>query len=292
MNAMFESNFPTLKMINKGKVREIYEIGDKILFVTSDRISAFDVIMNEPVPGKGAILSQISAFWFMHTRHIVKNHFITNNPDEYPQECLPYREELLGRSMLVKKCKTLPIECIVRGYIAGSGWKSYQATGKICGIDIPAGLQMFEKLPEAIFTPSTKATSGHDENISFEETVKIIGKENAEKIKEYSLELYRFASDFLLKKGLVLSDTKFEFGTDENGEIILIDEALTPDSSRFWLLEDYAPGKPQVNFDKQVLRDYLEEIDWNKMPPPPTLPESIIQKTLSKYQMAFDRITK
>lgn len=183
MDAMFESNFPTLKMINKGKVREIYEIGDKILFVTSDRISAFDVIMNEPVPGKGAILSQISAFWFTHTRHIVKNHFITNNPDEYPEECKPYRKDLVGRSMLVKKCKTLPIECIVRGYIAGSGWKSYQQAGKICGIEIPAGLRQYEKLPEPIFTPSTKATSGHDENISFEETCKIIGIENAEKSK-------------------------------------------------------------------------------------------------------------
>lgn len=291
MKPMYESNFPNLKMLNKGKVREIYEVEDKILFVTSDRISAFDVIMNEPVPMKGGILSQISAFWFEHTKYIVRNHFITNNPDEYPQVCAPYKEELAGRSMLVKKCKTLPIECIVRGYVAGSGWKDYQKTGKICGIEIPAGLEQYAKLPEPIFTPSTKAAEGHDENISFDEVVKIIGKNKAEKIKKYTLALYKFASEFLLERGLVLADTKFEFGEDETGEIILIDEALTPDSSRFWLLEDYAPGKPQMNFDKQILRDYLETLDWNKMPPPPTLPEDIIRRTSEKYQDAFRRIT-
>lgn len=292
MNLMPKSDFKNLKLINVGKVREVYEVEDKILFVTSDRISAFDVIMDQPIPNKGAILSAISAFWFEKTKNIVKNHFITNEVAKYPAACQEYAKDLEGRSMLVKKCKPLPIECIVRGYVAGSGWKDYKKTGKICGIEIPSGLQEFEKLPEAIFTPSTKASEGHDENISFEQAAEIIGKEKAEKIKEYSLALYKFATEYLLSKGLVLADTKFEFGEDENGEIILIDEALTPDSSRFWLLEDYAPGKPQMNFDKQVLRDYLESIDWNKMPPPPVLPEEIIKKTSEKYEIARERIIK
>lgn len=292
MKLMLKSDFKNLKLINVGKVREVYEVEDKILFVTSDRISAFDVIMDQPIPNKGAILSAISAFWFEKTKNIVKNHFITNEVAKYPQACQEYASELEGRSMLVKKCKPLPIECIVRGYVAGSGWKDYKKTGKICGIEIPSGLQEFEKLPEAIFTPSTKASEGHDENISFEQAAGIIGKEKADKIKEYSLALYKFAAEYLLSKGLVLADTKFEFGEDENGEIILIDEALTPDSSRFWLLEDYAPGKPQMNFDKQVLRDYLESIDWNKMPPPPVLPDEIINKTSEKYEIARERIIK
>ncbi len=292
MKLMLKSDFKNLKLINVGKVREVYEVEDKILFVTSDRISAFDVIMDQPIPNKGAILSAISAFWFEKTKNIVKNHFITNEVAKYPQACQEYASELEGRSMLVKKCKPLPIECIVRGYVAGSGWKDYKKTGKICGIEIPSGLQEFEKLPEAIFTPSTKASEGHDENISFEQAAEIIGKEKADKIKEYSLALYKFAAEYLLSKGLVLADTKFEFGEDENGEIILIDEALTPDSSRFWLLEDYAPGKPQMNFDKQVLRDYLESIDWNKMPPPPVLPDEIINKTSEKYEIARERIIK
>lgn len=292
MNLMLKSEFKNLKLINVGKVREVYEVEDKILFVTSDRISAFDVIMDQPIPNKGAILSAISAFWFEKTKNIVKNHFITNEVAKYPAACQEYAKDLEGRSMLVKKCKPLPIECIVRGYVAGSGWKDYKKTGKICGIEIPSGLQEFEKLPEAIFTPSTKASEGHDENISFERAAEIIGKEKADKIKEYSLALYKFAAEYLLYKGLVLADTKFEFGEDENGEIILIDEALTPDSSRFWLLEDYAPGKPQMNFDKQVLRDYLESIDWNKMPPPPVLPEEIINKTSEKYEIARERIIK
>lgn len=290
MNTMYRSDFKNLKLINSGKVREIYEVDGKILFVTSDRISAFDVIMDQPIPNKGTILSEISAFWFGKTKHIVDNHFITNDINEYPEQCKEYANELSGRSMLVRKCKTLPIECIVRGYVAGSGWKDYEQTGKICGIEIPGGLVEFQRLPEPIFTPSTKAEEGHDENISFEQAAQIIGLEKAEKIKKYAVELYKFAAKFLFVKGLVLADTKFEFGEDENGEIILIDEALTPDSSRFWLLEDYAPGKPQMNFDKQVLRDYLESIDWNKTPPPPHLPEEILQKTSEKYQIARKRI--
>jgi phosphoribosylaminoimidazole-succinocarboxamide synthase len=290
METMYKSDFKNLKLINQGKVREIYETDGKVLFVTSDRISAFDAIMKEAVPMKGAILSQISAFWFNKTKHIVDNHFITNDVAKYPAECAEYAKELAGRSMLVKKCKTLPIECIVRGYVAGSGWKDYKKSGKICGIEIPAGLKEFEKLPSPIFTPSTKADEGHDANISFDETCEIIGKDKAEKIKHYAIELYKFASDYLITRGLALADTKFEFGEDENGNIILIDEALTPDSSRFWLLEDYAPGKEQVNFDKQVLRDYLEAQDWNKMPPPPPIPDEVLAKTSEKYLIAYERI--
>lgn len=290
MKTIYKSDFKNLKLLNTGKVREIYETEGKILFVTSDRISAFDVIMDQPIPNKGNILSEISAFWFEKTKHIAENHFITNNTAEYPIECQEYADELKGRSMLVKKCKTLPVECIVRGYVAGSGWKDYKNTGKICGIDIPKGLPEFGKLPEPIFTPSTKAEEGHDENISFERAVEIVGKEKAEIIKKYTLELYKFAAEYLLNKGIVLADTKFEFGEDESGKIILIDEALTPDSSRFWLLEDYAPGKPQMNFDKQVLRDYLESINWDKTPPPPQLPAEIIRKTSEKYEIARQRI--
>ncbi len=290
MELLYKSNFEDLKLIACGKVREIYEIESGLLFVTSDRISAFDVIMKEPVQFKGAILSKISAFWFDKTRHIVNNHFITNDISQYPTELHKYADELNGRSMIVKKCKTIPIECIVRGYIAGSGWKDYQKSGKICGIEIPKGLLEFDKLPEPIFTPSTKAEEGHDQNISFDESISVIGREQAEKIRMYSIALYKFASEYLLTKGLVLADTKFEFGVDEFGEVILIDEALTPDSSRFWLLEDYAPGKAQMNFDKQVLRDYLELVDWNKTPPPPPLPKEILDKTSEKYITAYNRI--
>ncbi len=290
MNILFKSDFKNLKLLNRGKVREVYAVEDKILFFTSDRISAFDVIMDQPIPNKGIILSEISAFWFEKTKHIVDNHFITNDVREYPEICQEYKNELEGRSMLVKKCTTLPIECIVRGYVAGSGWKDYKKSGKICGIEVPAGLKEFEKLPEPIFTPSTKAAEGHDENISFEEACKIIGEKKAKYIKKYAVELYKFAAEFLYKKGIILADTKFEFGEDTNNNIILIDEALTPDSSRFWLLEEYAPGKPQMNFDKQVLRDYLEQINWDKTPPPPHLPDDIIQKTSEKYEIARKRI--
>lgn len=290
MKTSYKSDFRNLKLINRGKVREVYEVDGKILFFTSDRISAFDVIMEQAIPNKGIILSEISTFWFNKTKHIVDNHFITNNVDEYPQECKEYKNELEGRSMLVRKCKTIPIECIVRGYVAGSGWKDYKNSGKICGIDVPKGLKEFEKLPEVIFTPSTKASEGHDENISFQETINIIGEEQANLIKKYSIELYEFAYKYLYNKGIILADTKFEFGIDENSNIILIDEALTPDSSRFWLLEEYAPGKAQMNFDKQVLRDYLEKINWDKTPPPPHLPEDIINKTSEKYKIARNRI--
>lgn len=279
-----------LKLLKRGKVREIYEVDNFLLFVASDRVSAFDVVMDDPIPEKGRVLTEISAFWFKNTKHIINNHFITNNVDEYPPQCHPYKEQLRNRSMLVKKCKVVPIECIVRGYVAGSGWKEYQKSQTICKIPLPPGLIEHSKLPEPIFTPSTKAEEGHDENISFEQAVEIVGRELAEKLKNYSIELYKFGADYLESRGIILADTKFEFGIDENNELILIDEVLTPDSSRFWLKEQYAPGKPLVNFDKQTIRDYLESIGWNKQPPPPKLPPEIIKKTTEIYLEALKRI--
>ena len=290
MKAIYETDFPTLKFAHRGKVRDIYDLGDFLLFVATDRISAFDVIMDTPVPGKGAILAQLSAFWFGKTKHIIANHMVTNIPEEYPDECQKYRHDLAGRSMLVKKCKPLPIEAVVRGYIAGSGWKEYKSKGSICGVPLPEGLIEFQKLPEVIFTPTTKADVGHDESIDFEGMVKLVGREIAEKVRDYGIKLYEFAHEYLDERGLILADTKFEFGLNDEGEIILIDEALTPDSSRFWLKDVYSPGKPQFNFDKQVLRDYLETIKWNKTPPPPMLPDEIIKLTIKKYTDAFQKI--
>lgn len=291
MKTVYQTDFPDLKLVHRGKVRDIYDLGDFLMFVATDRISAFDVIMDTPINGKGAILSKISAFWFDKTKHIVKNHFITNKPDEYPEECRKYSEDLEGRSMLVKKCKPLPIEAVVRGYIAGSGWKEYKANRTICGIKLPDGLREFEQLPEPVFTPATKEEEGHDENINFDKMAEIVGLETAQKVRNISLELYRFGREFLDKRGLILADTKFEFGFDENGELILIDEVMTPDSSRFWLKDKYAPGKSQYNFDKQALRDYLESIPWNKQYPPPSLPDDIVKITIDKYQEAYNRIT-
>jgi len=302
MNTIFETNFEDIKLFRRGKVRDVYDLDDKLLFVATDRISAFDVIMNETIPNKGKILTEISKFWFNNTKHIIKNHLISTTVTDYPTVCQKYENELKGRSMLVEKSKPIMLECVVRGYVAGSGWKEYQNNGTICGVEIPKNLKEYEKLPEPIFTPSTKAEVGHDENINFEEACKIIGKEIAEKVKKYSLDLYNFAYEFLYCKGIILADTKFEFGITKTvgdisdnasnsiGEIILIDEALTPDSSRFWLLSDYESGKTPVNFDKQVLRDYLEKTNWNKQFPPPTLPDSIIEKTLEKYNFALEKI--
>lgn len=286
---VFETNFSDIKLLRRGKVRDVYDLGDCILFVATDRISAFDVIMNEPIPGKGKILNKISEFWFKNTRHIIDNHLITTNIDEYPEICQKYKSTLDGRSMLVRKCTPLPVECIVRGYVAGSGWKEYTKYGTICGISLPSGLREFEQLPEPIFTPSTKAQSGHDENISPQKAKEILGDNVFTIIHNASLQLYKFAAEYLLQRGIILADTKFEFGIIDNN-IILIDEAVTPDSSRFWLKENYAPGKPQTNFDKQILRDWLEKTGWNKQPPPPSLPQEIIQGTLGKYQIALDRI--
>lgn len=290
MNIIYKTNFKDLKLKNRGKVRDIYEFDNYLLIVATDRISAFDVVMNEPIPFKGKILNQISKFWLTTTKHIVANHFITDDVRQYPPECLKYADVLDGRSMLVKKCKSLAIEAIVRGYIAGSGWKEYLKTQSICGIPLPSGLKEFQRLPEPIYTPSTKEEVGHDVNVNFEYTVAILGEELANKIQEISLDLFKFASNYLESKGIILADTKFEFGLDDKDNLLLIDEVLTPDSSRFWLLEDYAPGKPQYNFDKQVLRDYLESLAWNKVPPPPPLPEEVINQIVEKYKEAYKKI--
>jgi phosphoribosylaminoimidazole-succinocarboxamide synthase len=292
MKVILETNFEDLNLFRKGKVRDVYDLGNELLIVATDRISAFDYIMPQPVPGKGAILSNIALFWFRNTLHIIPNHFISNNPEEYPKICHKYSEDLQGRSMVVMKTNPLPIEFVVRGYVAGSAWKEYKENGTICGIKLPDGLREFEKLPEPIFTPATKAESGHDENISFDEMVQIIGLEKSKFLENKSIELYNFAHNLLESKGIILADTKFEFGEMESGELILIDEALTPDSSRFWLKSSYAPGVNQINFDKQVLRDYLLSTDWDRNSPPPDLPEDIIHKTLDKYTEAYNLITK
>ena len=287
MNPIQTTNFPTLTLFRRGKVRDVYDLGDVLLIVATDRISAFDVVMDTPITGKGAILTALSSFWFDKTTHIIKNHIISTNPVEYPKECLPYLDQLQGRSMLVVKTKPLPIECVVRGYLAGSGWKEYQSTSTICGILLPEGLSESEQLPSPIFTPATKAEEGHDENITLVEAIHLCG-ESALQAKDISMKLYDFAYQYAAKRGIILADTKFEFGVDSQGELILIDEALTPDSSRYWLQESYHIGKTQENLDKQVLRDYLETLDWNKQYPSPPLPNEIVQAISEKYQLALD----
>ncbi len=265
---VLQTDFPGLNLIARGKVRDIYDLGETLLLVTSDRISAFDVIMNEPIPDKGFVLTQISAFWFRQMEDIVPNHIISIDVADYPAACQPYAEILKGRSMLVKKATPLPVECIVRGYVSGSGWKDYKATGAISGIQLPAGLKESDRLPEPIFTPSTKADLGaHDETITFEKMVELCGRDLAEKARDYTLKIYTRARDLADKKGIIIADTKFEFGVYE-GELIIIDECMTPDSSRFWLKEAYQPGGAQPSFDKQFLRDYLETLDWGKCAPP------------------------
>jgi len=290
-HAVFETNFPDLNLLKKGKVRDIYDLDDSLLMVTTDRLSAFDVVMPDPIPDKGKILNQISLFWFEVMKPLVPNHLISSNVDDYPSSCKPYAEDLRGRSMLVKKTEPLSIECVVRGYISGSGWKSYQETGDICGIKLPEGLKESDKLPEPIFTPSTKAEIGlHDINIDFEEAARKIGRTLADKVKEFSLEIYKKGVEFADTKGIIIADTKFEFGLNEN-EIILIDEVLTPDSSRFWPKETYKPGGPQKSFDKQYLRDYLISINYNRKPPGPSLPADVIRNTRNKYMEALKLLT-
>jgi phosphoribosylaminoimidazole-succinocarboxamide synthase len=285
------SDLERLKLIKRGKVRDVYEVEDKLLIVATDRMSAFDVVMDDPIPDKGKILTGISVFWFNQLESVVENHIISTEPTEYPQVCQTYQEQLKGRSMLVKKAKPLLVECIIRGYLSGSGWAEYQSEGKICGIPLPRGLVESEKLPEPIFTPSTKAEQGlHDENISFERTIEILGKETADKIKDLSLRIYEFGRDLAAEKGIIIADTKFEFGF-EGDRLILIDEVLTPDSSRFWPMDTYVAGGPQKSFDKQFLRDYLSSLDWPKKPPPPKLPQDIIEKTREKYLEALKRLT-
>ena len=292
-NILLESQFDDLGPAKRGKVRDIYDLDDKLLLVASDRMSAFDVVMDDPIPDKGKILTQISLFWFKQLEAIVENHLISSDPSEYPEPCRRYKKVLEGRSMLVKKASPLPVECIVRGYISGSGWSDYQSTGKICGVSLPDGLKESQKFPSPIFTPSTKAEKGtHDENISFERVIEILGKETADKIRDLSLNIYEFGRDLAARKGIIIADTKFEFGflEDEN-RLILIDEVMTPDSSRFWPMDDYRPGGPQKSFDKQFLRDHLNSLDWPKQPPPPKLPHEIIEKTREKYLEALERLT-
>lgn len=280
------TNFPELSLFRRGKVRDVYDLGDTLLIVASDRISAFDVIMNQAIPNKGAILTAISVFWFRFTQKIIPNHLITATVEEFPECVQPYREILHGRSMLVQKTEPLPVECVIRAYLAGSGWKDYRATQSVCGIALPPELKESSRFPEPIFTPATKAETGHDENITFDTMVKILGNDRAEQAKSASLALYQAASAYTANRGIIIADTKFEFGINSRGELMLIDEALTPDSSRFWLQNEWMPGKPQMNFDKQVLRDYLETLDWGKTPPPPELPDEIIRLTAGKYAEA------
>jgi phosphoribosylaminoimidazole-succinocarboxamide synthase len=290
MPTILTTNFPALKLTARGKVRDIYDLGETLLIVTTDRISAFDVIMDEGIPDKGYVLTQISAFWFRQMEDIIPNHIISTDVKDFPAECQQYAEILEGRSMLVKKASPLPVECIVRGYISGSGWKDYKSTGSICGIKLPAGLVESDKLEQPIFTPSTKADLGeHDENISFDRCVELVGQEVAEKIRDVTIAIYKKARDIAATKGIIIADTKFEYGI-HNGELIIIDECMTPDSSRFWPIDGYQPGGAQPSFDKQFLRDYLETLEWGKSAPPPPLPDEIVRKTGEKYREALVRL--
>lgn len=288
MTTVFETHFDGLDLFKRGKVRDIYEIDDKLLFVATDRISAYDVIMGEPVPEKGKMLTRISLYWFNVMTAIIQNHVVESDVDRFPERCKPYKDTLEGRSLLVKKVEPLPVECIVRGYLSGSGLKTYQQDGTVCGIKLPDGLKESDRLPEPIFTPSTKGDLGeHDINISFDEVVDMIGRERAVQIRDTSLAIYKMGAEIADSKGIIIADTKFEFGLDGD-ELILIDEILTPDSSRFWPKSVYVPGGPQPSFDKQYLRDYLSGIDWNKEPPPPPLPAEVIDNTRLKYKEAME----
>jgi phosphoribosylaminoimidazole-succinocarboxamide synthase len=288
---ILQTEFKDLQLLNRGKVRDLYDMGDALLMIATDRISAFDVILPNGIPGKGKILTQLSAFWFSQLAGIVPHHLISTRVEDFPAACRPYRDILSGRSMLIKKTKPLPVECVVRGYLSGSGWKDYLKSGAVCGIPLPAGLKESDSLGEPIFTPSTKAELGtHDENINFSAAEKLVGKETAVRLKQLTIAIYKRARSIAEEKGIIIADTKFEFGM-LNGEIILIDEVLTPDSSRFWPQDSYAPGKAQNSFDKQFVRDYLLSLTWDQKPPAPTLPAEIIQKTSQRYQEAFRRLT-
>ncbi|NCO51194.1 MAG: phosphoribosylaminoimidazolesuccinocarboxamide synthase [Deltaproteobacteria bacterium] len=286
-----QSHCPQLKMVNRGKVRDIYDLGEHLLIVTSDRISAFDVIMDEGIPQKGYVLTQISKFWFEMMADLVPHHLISTEVSDFPAITHQYRDQLEGRSMLTRKAAPLPVECIVRGYVSGGGWKEYQQKGSICGIPLPAGLGESARLDAPIFTPSTKADLGaHDENISFDQAVEICGTQMAQQVRDTSLKIYQRAREYAAGKGIIIADTKFEFGL-YNNQLLWIDEALTPDSSRFWPSDQYAPGRPQPSFDKQFLRDYLETLDWGKKAPAPPLPAEIVQKTSEKYLEALKQLT-
>ena len=285
---ILKTDFPGLKLRARGKVRDIYELGDQLVIVATDRLSAFDVVLPTPIPDKGRVLTKLSLFWFEKLASLVPNHVISAT--NFTGALAPYADSLKGRAMLVRRTEPVPIECVVRGYVSGSGWKDFQKTGSICGISLPAGLRESDRLPEPIFTPSTKATTGHDENISFDETVARIGRPLTEKLRDTSLAIYKSAAEFASARGIIIADTKFEFG-QIGSELIWIDEALTPDSSRFWPGNQYMPGKPQPSFDKQYVRDYLEKIGWNKQPPAPELPPDVVAATTEKYREAYQRVT-
>ncbi|MGH7492900.1 MAG: phosphoribosylaminoimidazolesuccinocarboxamide synthase [bacterium] len=287
---VLQTNFPDLKLLGRGKVRDMYDLGEHLLIIATDRISAFDVIMPQGIPHKGRVLTQISMYWFQHTQDIIPNHLVATEVGDFPAACHSHREQLLGRSMLVRKTKPLPIECVVRGYLAGSGWVEYQESGSVCGVRLPDGLLESSRLRQPIFTPATKAEAGqHDENIPFERVVQILGRTHAEQVRDLSIAIYQRASTIAEKRGLLIADTKMEFGL-LNGDLLLIDELLTPDSSRFWPEADYKPGGSQPSFDKQYLRDYLLSIKWNKKPPAPDLPAEVIRTTSAKYVEALERL--
>lgn len=291
MPALIETELEPLTLYARGKVRDLYAVGEHLLLVATDRISAFDHVLATGIPGKGKVLTQLSLFWFRFLQDVVPNHLVTADVDKYPEELAVYREELEGRSMLVKRAQMFPVECVVRGYLSGSGWKDYQATGSVCGIRLPSGLRESDRLPEPIFTPASKSLDGeHDVNISFDEMVSRVGAHNAERLRDLTLAIYKKASAYAEERGLILADTKFEFGASAEG-IILADEVLTPDSSRFWPSDQYAPGGPQPSFDKQFVRDYLESIHWNKQAPAPALPPDVVARTQEKYLEAFRRLT-
>jgi phosphoribosylaminoimidazole-succinocarboxamide synthase len=285
------TDLPGVERVATGKVRDVYRADDNLLIVATDRISAFDCILPQGIPGKGRVLTQMSLFWFGFLRDLVPNHLITANVDEFPAPLREFRQQLEGRSMLVKRCRMEPIECVARGYVSGSGWKDYRRTGAICGVPLPLGLLESARLPEPIFTPASKAETGHDENISFEAAAQAVGAETAAILRDLTLRIYAAASRHAESCGIILADTKFEFGWDRKGRLLLADEVLTPDSSRYWPRDEYAPGGPQKSFDKQFVRDYLETLDWNKQPPAPPLPEDVIARTSEKYHEAYLRIT-
>lgn len=287
---LLQTSLPGVSHFASGKVRDVYSVGEHLLFVATDRISAFDCILPDGIPGKGRVLTQMSIFWFGMMSGIVPTHFVTADVEQYPAELQPFREQLAGRSMLVRRARMFPIECVARGYLAGSGWKEYRQHGTVCGIALPPGLRESDRLPEPIFTPATKAQSGHDENVPFEAAAALVGETAALRLRDLTLAIYRKAAAYAETRGIILADTKFEFGMIGE-ELVLGDEVLTPDSSRFWPREGYAPGGPQKSYDKQFVRDYLETLDWNKQPPAPSLPEEVIRKTSEKYREAYETLS-
>ncbi len=290
MSTLLETNFENLKLFRKGKVRDVYDLEDRLLIIATDRLSAFDVILPDGIPDKGKILTQMTSFWFDFTGNVIKNHVISDDLKQYPSSLSQYSHQISGRSMLIRKTKPIEIECIVRGYLAGSGWKEYTRDGAVSGIQLPTGMKESEKFPEPVFTPSTKSTEGHDVNITYQEMENRIGKDLALQLKEKSIRLYSMAAEKTREKGIIIADTKFEFGLID-GDVILIDEILTPDSSRFWPMYDYEAGRSQASYDKQYVRDYLSTLEWDKNPPGPSLPENVVENTRKKYLEVFEKIT-